>query len=147
VKANPKYLKAHALVGYAVRIGRIHPKPCEICGLKAEAHHEDYKKPYEVRWLCRFHHIDQHKSDRCTKGHLYSEANTYWNKNGWRQCRACHREYAREHAVLKGTPSNPELNRRKTHCPNGHPYSGENLYMDSRGWRQCKACRPNWGRR
>ena len=28
---------------------------------------------------------------------------------------------------------------RKTHCP-GHPYSGENLCVTSRGWRQCRAC-------
>lgn len=29
---------------------------------------------------------------------------------------------------------------QKTHCPHGHPYSGENLWIDSRGWRHCKAC-------
>jgi len=29
----------------------------------------------------------------------------------------------------------------KTHCPKGHPYSGENLYLDLRGKRGCKACR------
>lgn len=33
------------------------------------------------------------------------------------------------------------LNPTKTHCPQGHPYSGENLYYDPRGWRGCKACR------
>lgn len=31
--------------------------------------------------------------------------------------------------------------RSKTHCPNGHPYSGENLYVvKSSGWRYCRAC-------
>ena len=29
--------------------------------------------------------------------------------------------------------------RRKTHCPKGHPYSGENLAI-SNGRRRCKAC-------
>lgn len=29
----------------------------------------------------------------------------------------------------------------KTHCRKGHPYSGDNLYLDPRGERQCKACR------
>lgn len=29
---------------------------------------------------------------------------------------------------------------QKTHCPKGHPYSGDNLWIDSRGWRHCKAC-------
>ncbi len=28
----------------------------------------------------------------------------------------------------------------KTHCPQGHPYAGENLY-EYRGQRQCKTCR------
>lgn len=30
---------------------------------------------------------------------------------------------------------------RKTHCPKGHPYSGENLYTDPNGHRECKSCR------
>lgn len=29
---------------------------------------------------------------------------------------------------------------RKTHCPQGHPYSGNNLYVPRSGGRQCKAC-------
>lgn len=29
----------------------------------------------------------------------------------------------------------------KTHCPMGHEYAGENLYVDSRGCRACKACK------
>lgn len=28
----------------------------------------------------------------------------------------------------------------KTHCPHGHPYQGENLCVDRRGFRQCRAC-------
>lgn len=28
----------------------------------------------------------------------------------------------------------------KTHCPQGHSYSGGNLYIDSRGRRRCKTC-------
>lgn len=30
-------------------------------------------------------------------------------------------------------------NGRKTHCPQGHPYSGDNLYLNS-GRRHCRAC-------
>lgn len=37
-------------------------QPCEICGAKAEAHHEDYNKPLEVRWLCFKHHREWHKT-------------------------------------------------------------------------------------
>jgi hypothetical protein len=29
----------------------------------------------------------------------------------------------------------------KTHCPQGHPYGGDNLYIDGRGHRRCNACR------
>ncbi len=31
--------------------------------------------------------------------------------------------------------------RSKTHCPQGHPYSGDNLYLAARGDRQCRTCR------
>lgn len=31
--------------------------------------------------------------------------------------------------------------RNKTHCPKGHPYSGDNLTIDSRGYRICNICR------
>lgn len=31
--------------------------------------------------------------------------------------------------------------RNKTHCPQGHAYSGENLYRDGQGKRHCRACR------
>jgi hypothetical protein len=30
---------------------------------------------------------------------------------------------------------------KKTHCPAGHPYDGDNLYRSPNGWsRQCKTC-------
>lgn len=33
------------------------------------------------------------------------------------------------------------LNSRKTHCPAGHSYAGDNLYVLPNGWRFCRACR------
>ena len=34
------------------------------------------------------------------------------------------------------------VNARKTHCPNGHAYDGENTYTAPvTGWRQCRTCR------
>ena len=30
--------------------------------------------------------------------------------------------------------------RRKTHCPQGHPYTPENTYLKPNGWRLCRAC-------
>lgn len=42
--------------------------------------------------------------------------------------------------VLRGKGA-PAQNARKTHCSLGHPLSGENLYLDSKGGRECKTCR------
>jgi ribosomal protein S27AE len=37
-------------------------QPCEVCGnLKAQAHHDDYSKPLQVRWLCQKHHTEHHQ--------------------------------------------------------------------------------------
>lgn len=53
---------AHLLVQYAVRRGDMKKYSCEVCGKKkVEAHHDDYSKPLEVRWLCRKHHMDHHQ--------------------------------------------------------------------------------------
>lgn len=42
--------------------GKLNRLPCEICGTteKVEAHHDDYTKPYDVRWLCFNHHREFH---------------------------------------------------------------------------------------
>jgi hypothetical protein len=32
---------------------------------------------------------------------------------------------------------------RKTHCPHGHPYSGDNLIVNKNGYRICKECKRN----
>ena len=36
--------------------------------------------------------------------------------------------------------------KRKTHCPYGHPYAGDNLAISRRGDRVCRACRIQRGR-
>jgi len=54
-KRFPKKYKAHSLVSNAVRDGRLEkPNVCEACNqiTRVEAHHDDYDKPLEVRWLC-----------------------------------------------------------------------------------------------
>jgi hypothetical protein len=32
-------------------------------------------------------------------------------------------------------------NLAKEHCPAGHPYSGDNLYLNKKGYRDCRTCR------
>ena len=55
---------AHILVGNAVRKGDLSKMSCEICGCdKSNAHHDDYSKPLEVRWLCDLHHKDWHNEN------------------------------------------------------------------------------------
>lgn len=57
----PKKYAAHVLVNNHVRDGKLEKKPCEVCGVEnAVAHHDDYDKPLEVRWLCQAHHVQWH---------------------------------------------------------------------------------------
>lgn len=45
----------------AVRNGVLLKLPCEVCGsLNSEAHHTDYRRPLEVKWLCKAHHVSEH---------------------------------------------------------------------------------------
>lgn len=53
----PEKYKARNAVSNALRDGRLVRMPCEVCGdTKSQAHHDDYKKPLQVRWLCFKHH-------------------------------------------------------------------------------------------
>lgn len=48
---------ARDAVRLAVRRGDLVRGRCETCGAeRVEAHHDDYGKPLEVRWLCQKHH-------------------------------------------------------------------------------------------
>jgi ribosomal protein S27AE len=45
--------KARNAVANAVRDGRLIRQPCEVCGdQKTQAHHDDYRRPLAVRWMC-----------------------------------------------------------------------------------------------
>ena len=53
----PEKMRAHNAVRNAIETGRLVRQPCEVCGtVPAEAHHDDYGKPLDVRWLCKIHH-------------------------------------------------------------------------------------------
>ena len=64
-RENPLKVKARRAVGTEIRAGRMKKQPCEDCGkAKAEAHHDDYEKPLDVRWLCRGCHSKRHPQKR-----------------------------------------------------------------------------------
>lgn len=60
-KKYPKKYKAQCMVNNQKRAGNLFPMPCEVCGIdKSVAHHDDYDKPLNVRWLCQHHHKEWH---------------------------------------------------------------------------------------
>ena len=60
-EANPKKRAAHVAIGNAVRDGKLAKQNCEVCGSsQVHAHHDDYSKPFDVRWLCPVHHFQWH---------------------------------------------------------------------------------------
>jgi ribosomal protein S27AE len=60
-KRNPVKAKAHAIVARNIRSGKLFQCPCEVCGSSiVVAHHDDYLKPLNVRWLCQAHHKQWH---------------------------------------------------------------------------------------
>lgn len=49
------------LVNRLIALGELERLPCEVCSsLDSHAHHDDYSLPYEVRWLCKPHHMKWH---------------------------------------------------------------------------------------
>src|SRR3990167_1737113 len=62
----PEKYKAQQRANQAILSGKIKRSPCEVCGenrkYRVHAHHDDYSKPYEVRFLCGIHHKEAHKT-------------------------------------------------------------------------------------
>jgi hypothetical protein len=55
--------RANSMVFEAILRGDLVRQPCEACkvpGSHAEAHHDDYSKPLDVRWLCKGCHKRHH---------------------------------------------------------------------------------------
>jgi hypothetical protein len=60
-KRHPEKYKSHTITNNAIRGGKLIKRPCEVCGnANSEAHHEDYSKPLEVKWVCRKCHCKLH---------------------------------------------------------------------------------------
>lgn len=60
-KKFPEKIKAHNILHYWIKNGKVVKLPCRDCGnKKSEGHHPDYSKPLEVIWLCSLHHKAEH---------------------------------------------------------------------------------------
>lgn len=75
--------QAQSIVEKAIARGLLIPQPCEQCGEtgvmrdgrnKIQAHHDDYNKPLDVRWLCQKHHHEWHKTNKAKAKEAHTEA-------------------------------------------------------------------------
>lgn len=79
----------------------------------------------------------------CCRGHEYTEANTWRDKRGYRQCRKCHCMH--EKARKKGVKLPAVPNKVKTHCKHGHEFTPANTRISkSTGQRHCRICHRKW---
>lgn len=89
VKISPKSLLrqkrqlANSLVFQEIRNGKLLKNNCEICNSTfSHAHHENYDKPLDVRWLCPKHHMELHqtlKNKKYTKNTLINKGVIFKN--------------------------------------------------------------------
>lgn len=57
----PEKYRANAMVQNALKKGILMKESCENCGNQnTQAHHDDYSKPLEIRWLCHICHQWHH---------------------------------------------------------------------------------------
>ena len=64
---HPFRYVAHQLISNAIKNGKlIKQNYCSECNstLKIEAHHDDYTKPMDIRWLCELCHIRWHRHNK-----------------------------------------------------------------------------------
>ena len=57
----PDRVRARSIANNALIAGEMEYGECEVCGCKAEMHHDDYDFPLDVRWLCFQHHREVHR--------------------------------------------------------------------------------------
>lgn len=84
-KRNPEKVRAHTAINNAIRYGKIKRKPCEECGKeKSHAHHEDYSKVLDVKWLCSQCHKDAHFPQKKKGKVIYDKKppRLSWHKHG-----------------------------------------------------------------
>jgi hypothetical protein len=95
----------------------------------------------------------QSSKTHCPAGHEYTPENIYWRSDGGRGCRTCTKDRGAERyrrlvnpnpdirsGGLRGGATRGAQQRAKTHCPQGHEYTEDNIYWSASGGRRCKSC-------
>lgn len=133
--------EGHELAGDNLRV-RDGKRYCYACHLANgnEARRQRRETERGEGWERRYWQLEK---THCPHGHPYEGDNLYVTPDGARQCRICREARTSAYAEkrIKGTV--PRGWRDEwTHCPKGHPLSGENLYVAPKsGKRACKTCR------
>lgn len=95
----PRRSDAREAVRYALKTGTlVRPSACESCllSVRTHAHHEDYDKPLDIKWLCTKCHAKAHKGRWDRKS---SSSPTEWEAYRYsrpkRVCEMCGAEFTR----------------------------------------------------
>ena len=61
----PNKYKATSMINSAIKTGKLFKESCSECGSDdmVHAHHDDYLKPLNIRWLCAAHHAQWHRDN------------------------------------------------------------------------------------
>lgn len=106
---------------------------CRECSRERNRRHEAKRKAARPPKPPRTH---------CKHGHELAGDNLYTGPDGRKFCRTCTAEYQRRRRDGEAVP-NPNKGKprgSKTHCPQGHPYEGDNLIVRADGGRKCREC-------
>lgn len=61
---NARKVRANEAVARAIKSGKLVRLPCACGNKKTEAHHRDYSRPFDVKWMCRACHRKTHSARR-----------------------------------------------------------------------------------
>lgn len=114
------YLGAHTRVRTAR--GSVQNYPCVDCGKQAAEWTYDGLDPNAL--------TEPHGTHANAGGCLYSLDIEHYHP----RCRSCHKRH--DFALRPPAPPKPPA----SHCGHGHELSPENVYVDSTGYRSCRAC-------
>lgn len=145
-------------IAYTLAVGPI-PEGKEIDHVKARGCTMRHcVNPAHLEVVTHAENMRRARKSHCKYGHALTPDNLYHSSRGMRRCRACdlarvnaanarvrERNYAEREA--QGRPVTP--NKTKTHCPQGHPLTPDNLQPTflRLGKRYCLTCHRDAQRR